>query len=153
MKMSPLHLEHLLGFKPLCLVMRASPCTARTGRHQLSHWLSCTSCMLSFGQATTTCNQLASPGSKHKAAGPSWPGSLQGHTALGLCRLGSSWGPHLHPAWLGHSPGPFLPQPPSWRLLKSHQMTGCVQRCMVSLHAGTYTQLRTNAMQKVHVCG
>lgn len=40
--MSPLHLEHLLGFKLLCLVMTASPSTARTRWHQLSHRLSCT---------------------------------------------------------------------------------------------------------------
>lgn len=50
MKMSPLHLEHLLRFRLLCLVMGISPSSARTRRHQLKHRPSCTHTR-SFGPA------------------------------------------------------------------------------------------------------
>lgn len=91
--------------------MRASPSTARTRRHQLSHRLSCTSHTLRF---------LAQPlplatSSQAPAAGAWWPGGLQGWAALGLCRQGREL--------LWPSSGPCLAWPQTWPLLKSGQTT------------------------------
>lgn len=142
MKMSPLHLEHLLGFRLLCLVMGVSYSTARTRRHQPNHRPSCTSCTLAvLAQPSTTCNQLASPGSQHTVAWASQPEGLQGCVALNC-------------AWRG------APGVPTWVLwpfpttaVGACSSTAKLQRCMAALHAGTHAQLCTCAMQKAPVHG
>jgi len=96
--MSPLHLEHLLGFKLLCLVTRAPSSAARTARHRLSHRLSSASLMLAV---------LAKPlplatSLQALAARASWLGGLPGHAALGR-------------RWQGSS-GPCVAQPQTWPL-------------------------------------
>lgn len=106
-KMSPLHLEHLLGFKLLCLAMRASSSSATDSAVPVAR-----------SQFWPSHYHLPPTRKPWQQAHGSW-----NIMALGLCRQGSSWGPRLDPAWLGHRPGPFLPQPPSWCLLKSGQVT------------------------------
>lgn len=130
--MSPLHLEHLLGFKLLCLVMTVSPSTARTRWH----WLSCTSHTL-----TVLAEPL--PLATNSQAPTASTQQLQHHgqevSKCTQCSACAGRGAPGVPMWTQH--GSATDMAPSY---KSHQAGTCsnlakLQRSMVSTDGHVYT--------------
>lgn len=149
MKMSPLHLEHLLGFRLLCLVTGISHSTARTRRHQLNHRPSCTSRTLAvLAQPRTTCKPTCRP---WQPAISSW--SITARRSPWEC---STWAMSTGKL-LASPPGSCVTWPQTWPF-PTTAAGACssatkMQRCVVALHAGTHTQLCTCAMQKAPLHG
>lgn len=145
-KMQPLHLKHLLGSKLCCLAVRALRSTARTARHQLTHQLSCTSHTLTVLPEplipATNSHTLAASAQQLEHRGQEVSKSTERSDCARRGAQGSPCRPSV--VWLQ-----IWPRPTTATKLALAKL----QRCIVSLHTSTHTQLRTHAMQKTPVGG